>query len=1304
MEAVEGGFRFSHNSNATGFRTMASSFINLNPALIESFDEDLGANVQNGGILNEPCVISRLVPSFLSISATNITIGGGSQTLGVSLGVGANGIMELRGRNVDLSYAGLQVEPIWNESAGTLVFTGQTLTNFVPDVGVFDQYWSQGSFSDNFRLGVLGLWNGATAVAQGLPSPPAQPGAEPGFSLANPLADSYISADVSIVLITNAAGLPDFALVLSNEVKGAVFVLAAPGFTVSDGFQGGGQPNNNARTIGLSFQTLLTNTVTGLLEPATINLLDTLASDTRIRGLSANLVGCGTLTARPQNYELDRGRLSIGSPGNNGYPDSDFFLAAGITNFFGSDTNTILGDTITNFVNNAGDYAGYSAFFANQVSRPVPIPGTDITNLPGRINITADNLNLDHVRMRAEGHVQIDTPHLISSSNAVIDCENLSFDVSSATRNLKIQSLIPRDVPRMRGSIRAWSAVWSNQVQVIINNFSISNSVDTNTMTTTSIILPAPFTNYYGVTYHTLMADARALHTTVPVSVYRFAARSPDVIINDSMSVVESLLISGRSLTLNSDLAISGIFPPDPVTGLSPPVNPLTQWVGTNAPNLAFFTNNGNLSVVFDAHFGDDRVPYADFINNNRIIAQSISIGSDYFENNGSLIANGSAFLVRGHTGKMQNGSSTSGNLSQFICDNLKFDNYSMTVGGKLVFHVGNSLNDAGPDSGNMFQVNDGFSLETKPQLGDLLGTTVQSIAPVATTLRINHTWAAEDRGATTAGFQDNAALGVLELTAPSTNSLFVFSPAGSHNALYVDLLDLTALPDYLHQLQIDPNLTIYFAAAIVGGSVTLPSQTQAEEFLDGQFNGHLRWVSSFAGPNSSVDLPTTNSSGQAISIPVNSALRNSLLIDSNGNGIPNGEEPSFDPNTGPFNFASLSVQVNGKGTIAPNYQNTRLIIGQQYSVVAQPADGFVFSGWQDSGGAALTNTPLLMFVMPTNGLSVIANFSFIAAPGTYSGLFFEPPTNGIEFQKSGSFTLTSTRNGKYSGLVQLGTKRLQFSGQLDDNGAGTATLKNGLDLAFQLGTNMVLGTIGDGGTWTANLQGDRNIFSSRTNKTDLAGKYTMVFPGTADPSDTNNPQGDGYASVSVDTGGHVRLMGALSDGTRISQTANITENQQWPFFVAFPRDKGQILGWLEFMNVPSQEIGGWFDWIKQPSNTTKIYPAGFNYQANAIGSRYNAAAKPITPFSDGFLTLTGGNLSNSISQSVSISTNNKVAISGSKNRLILNKGQGFFSGSVISPDTRKPVKFNGAILQGPMNGSGFFLGTDQSGTVFLGP
>jgi hypothetical protein len=250
----------------------------------------------------------------------------------------------------------------------------------------------------------------------------------------------------------------------------------------------------------------------------------------------------------------------------------------------------------------------------------------------------------------------------------------------------------------------------------------------------------------------------------------------------------------------------------------------------------------------------------------------------------------------------------------------------------------------------------------------------------------------------------------------------------------------------------------------------------------------------------------------------------------------------------------------------------------------------------------------------------------------------------------------------------------------------------------------MVLGTIGDGGTWTANLQGDRNIFSSRTNKTDLAGKYTMVFPGTADPSDTNNPQGDGYASVSVDTGGHVRLMGALSDGTRISQTANITENQQWPFFVAFPRDKGQILGWLEFMNVPSQEIGGWFDWIKQPSNTTKIYPAGFNYQANAIGSRYNAAAKPITPFSDGFLTLTGGNLSNSISQSVSISTNNKVAISGSKNRLILNKGQGFFSGSVISPDTRKPVKFNGAILQGPMNGSGFFLGTDQSGTVFLGP
>ena len=73
------------------------------------------------------------------------------------------------------------------------------------------------------------------------------------------------------------------------------------------------------------------------------------------------------------------------------------------------------------------------------------------------------------------------------------------------------------------------------------------------------------------------------------------------------------------------------------------------------------------------------------------------------------------------------------------------------------------------------------------------------------------------------------------------------------------------------------------------GGSGQVPQE--AEEVLNGKLDGHLRWVAGFAGPNSSVDVIVN---GQTVA--VNRAARYSLVIDSNGNGIPNGLDPS------PFN------------------------------------------------------------------------------------------------------------------------------------------------------------------------------------------------------------------------------------------------------------------------------------------------------------------------------------------------------------------------------------------------------------------
>ena len=89
----------------------------------------------------------------------------------------------------------------------------------------------------------------------------------------------------------------------------------------------------------------------------------------------------------------------------------------------------------------------------------------------------------------------------------------------------------------------------------------------------------------------------------------------------------------------------------------------------------------------------------------------------------------------------------------------------------------------------------------------------------------------------------------------PEFPPLFFFAGLGGGNALYVDVLDLSNLLDYQNELQINPDLVIYFAAAKLAFTPPftngVPQQT--EEYLDGQFEGRLRWVRDFAGPNSSI-------------------------------------------------------------------------------------------------------------------------------------------------------------------------------------------------------------------------------------------------------------------------------------------------------------------------------------------------------------------------------------------------------------------------------------------------------------------
>jgi hypothetical protein len=56
------------------------------------------------------------------------------------------------------------------------------------------------------------------------------------------------------------------------------------------------------------------------------------------------------------------------------------------------------------------------------------------------------------------------------------------------------------------------------------------------------------------------------------------------------------------------------------------------------------------------------------------------------------------------------------------------------------------------------------------------------------------------------------------------------------------------------------------------------------------------------------------------------------------------------------------------------------------------------------------------------------------------------------------------------------------------------------------------------------------------------------------------------------------------------------------------------------------------------------------------------------------------------------------------KMSLTISTASGLFTGSVVNPATKKAISIYGAVLQKQNIGAGYFLGTNESGEVFLGP
>ena len=317
----------------------------------------------------------------------------------------------------------------------------------------------------------------------------------------------------------------------------------------------------------------------------------------------------------------------------------------------------------------------------------------------------------------------------------------------------------------------------------------------------------------------------------------------------------------------------------------------------------------------------------------------------------------------------------------------------------------------------------------------------------------------------------------------------------------------------------------------------------------------------------------------------------------------------------------------------------------------------------------------------------------------SYNGLFSE--AGGAAVGRSGAVTVTTTAAGSYSGKLQIGASSSAFSGTLDATGAATnAIIRKGaspLGLALKVDLDdesIITGSVTSPGVWSANLLA--YAAPSKTTPIPFIGNYTLIIPGVG--GDPQIPAGDGYATATISTGGKVKLAGSLADGTKLSQSGVVAANGQWPLYVSLYGGQGQIFGWLLVTNSGPESVGGDVNWIKPTSGAAQFYPDGFNFTTHARGSIYNSATPP--GFANGMIILIGGDLANGITNSVTV---NGTSITGANKLSVKLSAKGTFKGSVPNPPG-KPIPVNGVFLQNQGFGSGYFLGTDQSSRVFLGP
>jgi uncharacterized repeat protein (TIGR03803 family) len=431
-------------------------------------------------------------------------------------------------------------------------------------------------------------------------------------------------------------------------------------------------------------------------------------------------------------------------------------------------------------------------------------------------------------------------------------------------------------------------------------------------------------------------------------------------------------------------------------------------------------------------------------------------------------------------------------------------------------------------------------------------------------------------------------------------------------------------------------------------------------------------------------------------------------VVDPYGEGIPKLRITGPAQNTY-LSTAAITVTGSTSSTVTVSHVSFRLN-GSRWQL-ATPV-----KGWR-TWSAEVTLSPgtnlFQAYAVNSVGHSSLTNSAyFVLSPftqvaGAYNGLFYD--TNHVTQTNAGFFTLLTTYLGKFTGSLLMAGAHYSFGGQLT-NGLVQATIPRStlapVNLSLQLdltqATDHVTGSVSNL-AWAAPLAGDLAVFNASTNIAPQQGRYTFLIPGAGALPE---PAGDGWGTVTVNAAGSVSLSGSLADGTALAQTVPVSGSGEWPLYASLSGGQCLLLGWLAFPSDTNQALGGQVLWLKSALPTAKYYTNGVTLQTSILASPYTAPGPGANLFNatNLVLILSGGDLAQSITNHITLGSNNRVVNPPDKLTLSFSSATGSFKGSVADPATSKPISFSGIVLQNQRLAQGFFLSSGQSGQVLIAP